>query len=128
VSLGGRLVVAAVAVALVVFVLRLVRRGGLRAKYSMLWLAIATAWFVVAIVPGLLDRISEALGVEYPPALFLLLAVAFLLAVVIHVSWELTRLEARSRVLAEEIALLRRELETGATRRPGAGSRRADPR
>jgi hypothetical protein len=36
-----------------------------------------------------------------------MIAIVFLLIVVMHFSWELSRLEERTRTLAEEIALLR---------------------
>ena len=61
--------------------------------------------------PGLLDRTSYAIGISYPPATFLVLAVAFLFLVVVQFSWELSRLEERSRSLAEEVALLHAALE-----------------
>jgi Uncharacterized conserved protein (DUF2304) len=41
----------------------------------------------------------------------LLLAVGFLFLVVVHYSWELSRLENRTRTLAEELALLRTRLD-----------------
>jgi hypothetical protein len=37
----------------------------------------------------------------------LFLAVAFLLLLAVHLSWEVSRLEGETRVLGEEIALLR---------------------
>jgi hypothetical protein len=89
------------------FVLRLVRRRALRAKYSMLWLAVGAVLIVTAVFPGLVDRASDALGISYPPAVYLMIAIVFLLMVVMHFSWELSRLEERTRTLAEEIALLR---------------------
>ena len=55
--------------------------------------------------------VSEWLGVLYSPTIFLLLAVGFLFLVVVHYSWELSRLENRTRTLAEELALLRTRLE-----------------
>ena len=88
------------------FILRLVRRRQLRAKYSLLWLSIGLVLVVLAAWPALLDRVSAALGIAYPPAAFLLAAVAFLLLLVVHFSWELSRVEDRLRALAEELALL----------------------
>ena len=41
----------------------------------------------------------------------MLLALSFLLVLVLHFSWELSRLEDRTRALAEEHALLREEVE-----------------
>ena len=61
--------------------------------------------------PGLLQGISEALGFEVPANFLFLLALTLLLLVSVHLSWELSRLEDETRVLAEELALLRSSLE-----------------
>ena len=49
------------------------------------------------------------MGIKYEPATFFLAAIAFLFVIVVHFSWELSRLEDRTRTLAEEVALLRAE-------------------
>lgn len=107
----AHLFVAAVTVLLVVWVVLLVRRHRLKSKYSVLWLGLSLLLLVVAAVPDPLDRLSKAIGIDYPPATFLFASVAFLLLVVVHFSWELSRMEERTRVLAEEAALLRAEQE-----------------
>jgi hypothetical protein len=85
----------------------LVRRHHMRAKYSILWLSVGAVLVVLAASPDLLDRLSRALGIDYGPATFFLGATALLFLVVIHLSWELSRLEERTRTLAEEIAILK---------------------
>ena len=107
VSWRAHLVVIVLATLPAVFVLRLVRRRALRAKYSMLWLAVAAVLFLTALFPFLVDEISEVLGIDNPPAVYLMIAIVFLLMVVMHFSWELSRLEERTRTLAEELALLK---------------------
>jgi hypothetical protein len=104
----------------VLFILVLLRRRHLRGKYAMLWTGLGFCLLVLAIFPGLLATVSEWIGVHYAPALFLVVAVGFLLVVVIHFSWELSRLEDRSRTLAEEVGLLRTELERERARHNGA--------
>lgn len=115
-----------VAAAIVVFILRLVRRGHLRAKYSILWLIVGVGVVAFAIFPDLLTELSDLLGISYPPATFLLFAVAFLLVLTLHFSWELSRLEDRTRTLTEEIALLSERVEElgdgAAARDPGSGA------
>ena len=112
-SLSGQahilVIIATVITAL--FILRLVRAHQLRSKYALLWLVIGLMLLILAAVPGVLNTISEWLGVLYSPTLFLLLAVGFLFFVVVHYSWELSRLENRTRTLAEELALLRTRLD-----------------
>jgi hypothetical protein len=115
-SLSGQahvlVIVATVITAL--FIFRLVRARQLRSKYALLWLVIGLMLVFLAAVPGVLNTFSEWLGVLYSPTLFLLLAVGFLFLVVVHYSWELSRLENRTRTLAEELALLRTRLEDDA--------------
>ena len=113
-STGAHLLLIAVTGGTIYAILRLVRRQVLRAKYSLLWVTVGFSLLVVAAWPALLDLIADSLGVSYQPALFLMLAVAFLLIIVVHFSFELSRLESRVRTLAEEIALLRHETDFNA--------------
>lgn len=108
-------IVVLITLAALLFVVRLVRQRSLRAKYAMLWLSIGVLLVGVAAFPRLLDWMAARAGIFYPPAAFLLLAVAFLFVVVIHFSWELSRLEERTRTLAEEVALLKCQLGEATT-------------
>jgi hypothetical protein len=103
--------VALTTLASILFVARMLRRHNFKSKYSLLWLAVTVLMGTLATFPGLIDNASYAVGVDYPPAAFLGVASAFLLLVVVEFSWELSRLEERSRVLAEEVAFLRAEQE-----------------
>lgn len=107
----AHLFVLAVSLGSIGFILRLVRQRRLRAKYSILWLSVGMALVGLSASPTLLDRLSVLLGISYGPTTFFLGAITLLFLVVIHFSWELSRLEERSRALAEEIAILRAQLE-----------------
>ena len=98
------LVVALVNVAVM---LELVRRRQLREKYALLWLAVGVGGIVLGLGRTLVDRVAHALGVDYGPSAVFLGAIVFLLLVCMHLSWEVSRLEERTRTLAEELALLR---------------------
>jgi hypothetical protein len=101
----ARILVAVAGIGAVVFILVLLRRRQLRSKYALVWTGLAVVLGVLGLFPGLLTWVSEAVGIYYPPALFLLVATGFLFAIVIQFSWELSRLEERTRTLAEELAL-----------------------
>ncbi len=105
------------------FVLHLVRSSRLRAKYAMLWTTVGVGLIVLAAYPALLDRTALEVGIYYPPAAFLMAAVAFLFVLAVHFSYELSRLEERTRTLAEEVALLRDEIarQRGEAGEPGVG-------
>lgn len=110
-STAAHVLVIVLAAAVIAFIIHLVRSRRLRAKYSVLWLTIGLGLAILAIFPDLLVFISDLFGIAYPPATFMLLALSFLLVLVLHFSWELSRLEDRTRALAEEYALLRCELD-----------------
>ena len=54
---------------------------------------------------------SHFLHIYYAPTTLFLVAIGFLLLVCMYFSYELSRLEERTRVLAEELAILRAEQE-----------------
>jgi hypothetical protein len=108
---GVHLIAIVAAVATIAVIVELSRRRQLREKYALVWVLIGVVMAVFAISPGLFNRLAHAMGVHNPPDLLTVLASLFLLIVCVQFSWELGRMEDRSRVLAEEIALLRNELE-----------------
>ena len=56
--------------------------------------------------PVLLNKVADVVGVKDPPNLLLFAAALLLLLVCVHLSWEASRLEEKTRTLAEEVALL----------------------
>lgn len=102
--------VAALATAL--FVFELLRRGFLREKFAALWLIVSLGLLVLAVFPRLLIWASDALGLEAPSNLLFFLAAVILLLVSMQLSYEVSRLEARTQRLAEDLAILRADLES----------------
>jgi hypothetical protein len=105
------------------FLLRLLNRRQMRGKYTLLWMFVGLAVLVLALFPSLLDRVSRWFRIYYAPTTLFLAAIGFLLLVCIYFSYELSRLEERTRVLAEELAILRAEREAG----PDAGDEQLTP-
>lgn len=101
-----------------VVLFELLRRRRLREKYAVMWVLVALMTILVALVPHLLTKAAEVVGVEVPANLLFFLASMLLLLVSMQHSYELGRLEERSRTIAEEVALLRLELENGPGRDP----------
>jgi hypothetical protein len=109
----AHLLLGIVAVSSLFFILRLVRRRQLRAKYSLLWLSVGVAFVVLAVSPALLNWAAGKVGIAYQPALLFLVGIVFLVLVVVHLSWEVSRLEERTRLLAEELALMQYDQNDG---------------
>ena len=92
---------------MVLAVLMMLRVGKLREKYAILWLVVGGLTIVLGLFPSLLDLAASAVGVRVPANLLFALSIVLLVGVGLHVSRELTILEDETRILAEEVAILR---------------------
>jgi hypothetical protein len=93
-----------------VFVVELLRRGILREKFAALWLVVSVGVLLMAAFPRVVQWMADAAGVQVPANLLFFLTAVLLLLVSVQLSYEVSRLEARTRRLAEEVALLREEV------------------
>ncbi|MFJ2368628.1 DUF2304 domain-containing protein [Microbacterium sp. NPDC087665] len=83
----------------------------LREKYAILWLIIGIGMLVLTVFPDLLVWLSNVLGVQVPSNLLFVGALALLVGVTLHQSWELSTAEDETRRVAEEVAILRAEVD-----------------
>jgi hypothetical protein len=103
-------------VLLLAFVLELIRRKRLREEFSILWLAMGLIFLFLSIFRGLLDKVSYAIGISYPPAALFLILIIGLALILMHFSVVISELKETQKKLVQEIGLLRAERET----KPGA--------
>ena len=92
-------------------VIDLVRTRKLQERFAILWLVAASGLVVSPLIIGWLDRLAYALGFDYPPGLLLLLAVIGLLLILFQFSLNISRYHEQIKLLAQEIALLRHDLD-----------------
>lgn len=119
------LVVSIVTVSAMVFLMRARR---IREKYAATWITLAVLAIAIGVFPDLLEHLARFLGVQTPINLLFLASVVLLLIVSVQFSVELSQLEEETRTLAEEIALLRRDVEDGlGTRHGNDDTRDGDP-
>lgn len=102
-------VVACLTIAGVVFGLLRTRR--IREKYAGIWIVLALVNIVLVIFPGLTTWLADLVGVQTPVNLLFTAAFVVLLIVCIHLSTELSRSEEHVRTIAEDVALLRLDVE-----------------
>jgi hypothetical protein len=98
-------------IAVAIFVFALIRQRKLREEYALFWLTASIVLLGVSLWRGSIDMAARLFGVAYPPSVLLLavVVVGFLLAM--HYSISLSRLAEHNKRLAQEMALLRIELE-----------------
>lgn len=104
-------------------VIDFIRRGLLKEKYSLLWLALCLVVAVLAIYRRLLDVIALELGVSYAPSLLFLVAFLFVLLILLHFSVVISILHEKNKSLAQEIALLHRMIKDGRPATTEAGAK-----
>lgn len=102
---GGALIVAVV--------VEMVRRRYLRGRYAVVWVVLGGGAAVLALFPRLLSLAARATGVTVPLNLLLFLGMLVMLVMIMQLSSETGRLRERTRILAEEVALLRAQTTAG---------------
>lgn len=99
------------AIAVFVLILELVRQRALREEYSLLWLGTASIMILVSVWRDLLHGLASFMGIAYPPNLLFLMASIFMALMLLYFSTVITRLTGENKEIAQEVALLRHEIE-----------------
>lgn len=86
-------------------VIEMLRRRRLRERHAIWWLIAGILALIIGVFPQVLIWASHVVGVEVPTNLIFFVSVFILFLVCIQHSSELTDLEDKTRVLAEEAAL-----------------------
>jgi hypothetical protein len=97
--------------AVLAFVLNLVRARKLQERYALLWLLAGVGLTLAPVFINQIDALAYALGFAYPPALLLMLAVVGLLLIIFQLSLTISHNSDHLKVLTQELGLLRYEVE-----------------
>ena len=115
-----------VSISLFLFILFLVRKKKIKEEYSLLWLLSSVVFVFFSIWREGLEFFAGLMGIAYPPAaLFLILLLAVFL-ILIEFSVNISRLSEQNKILAQELALLRNELQKSKTGKQGNNAVGAD--
>jgi integral membrane sensor domain MASE1 len=98
-------------VILTLVVLELIRRRKLSEELWIPWLVVALAPGVAALWIWPWATLARWLGIFYEPALLLGLAVVLSISILLYVTVVVSSIVARTRRLAQEVAILRAELK-----------------
>jgi hypothetical protein len=95
---------------LLAIVFELLRRRRLIERYALIWLGSSVVLLGLAIWKGLLDKLAGWMGIAYPPNALFMIAFGFVLLLLLHFSLAISRLSNETKVLAQVVARLDREL------------------
>jgi len=97
-------------VAVLVFVINLLRTKRLTEKYALLWLLMAGALVIAPLAIDVIDQVSFAIGIDYPPALIIVIALVCFALIFFQISVTISRFSEEIKTLTQELALTRRRL------------------
>jgi hypothetical protein len=95
---------------LVLLVFEMLRRRRLIERYALLWLGSSLVLLLLSVWTGLLEIISRAVGIVYPPNALFMIAFGFVLVLLLHFSLAISRLSGETKVLAQKVARLDKDL------------------
>jgi len=98
------------ALLVIAVVVELLRRGSLRERHAVWWLIAGLLALIAAIFPGAVVWVAGLIGIEVPINLVFFVSIAILFLVCLQLSAEVTRLESKTRTLAERVALIELEV------------------
>lgn len=122
--LSGYLFALGLCLVLIFALVQLLRRRRIKEQYAALWIVVALGVAIIGAIPAIPIWLARVVGVEVPANLLFAVALVVLLLVCIQLSIGVSALEEKTRTLAEELALLRLDVERG--RQDGAGGQHTD--
>jgi hypothetical protein len=109
VTIQGVLVVILIAVAYLLWMINLVRRGRLYVGYAVIWFWLAAITILIVAIPGLLFFVTDAVGALFPVSALTLLAFGFLFGMQIYLLSQMTIMSRRIQQIAQYIAIKENE-------------------
>ena len=98
-------------IAVLVFVINSVRNKRLKGEYALLWLFMAAVLVIAPLFIDIIDVVSFAIGIDYPPALIIVLTLVCFVLIFFQISVTISRFSEQIKSLAQELALTRKRLE-----------------
>jgi hypothetical protein len=80
-------------------------------RYALLWMFSAIVLLSLAVWKGLLEQVSQAIGIYYAPSALFAVALGCVLALLLHFSLVISRLADQSKVLAQRVSILNERIE-----------------
>ncbi len=100
-----------ISISFLFFLFRLIIKGKLREEYSIVWILSTLVLIFFSFWRNGLDVISDLVGVYSPPNLLFIGAIFAILIYLLHLSVVASRLHNQNKTLAQDIAILKQELE-----------------
>jgi len=95
---------------LLLVILELIRKKYLRERYALIWILTGGLFLLLAVRSEILKGISNFLGFSVPSNALFFFGILFLVLIVLGLSVITSRLAEKNKVLAQEVALLKKQV------------------
>ncbi|MEO6463703.1 MAG: DUF2304 domain-containing protein [Candidatus Eisenbacteria bacterium] len=106
-----RVFVILVGVVILFFILDLVRKKQLREQYALLWILTSVVLCLSAVFIGGVEKLSQMVGIYYPPAFLFLIAILMILVLQFHFSTVISNLRDQNKALIQDVGILASEVK-----------------
>lgn len=103
----NNLVFIGMSVIVILYMIISIRKNKLSVTNSFVWIIFCLVLLLLSIWPKSLDGLAKFLGIEYPPALFLTIAVVILFIMNFAYSKRIEELQKKVIDLAQELSILK---------------------
>ncbi len=101
----------AIGILMFIYILRIVIKGTFDIYESIFWLIGTLVILLLSIFPKSIDKISNYLGVDYPPSLLFLLVAIFLICINFKNTQKIIKQKEKIVDLAQEIAIIKTKIK-----------------
>ena len=95
------------AVIVILFMIHSIRKDKLSVSNSFVWIVFCIGLLLLSIFPKSLDWLAVALGIDYPPTLFLTIAIVILFILVFIQSKKIEELHKKVIDLGQELSIIK---------------------
>ena len=95
----------------ILYFFSLVSKNRLGYKYAFFWAVLALSVSVLALFPGILSLMADAMGIANPVNGLFYIGIFFLLFVVFSLSITISRLTDKVRRLSQDLGILRKDVQ-----------------
>jgi hypothetical protein len=92
-------------------VVNMVRRRKLKTEYSLIWLAVSITFIAFSFWRSGIDRLAKLFGISYAPSVLFIILLIGIIFLLIEFSMIISKQAERIKVLVQDMALLKNEIE-----------------
>lgn len=110
-TLRVQVLVAVAAVIALIYIGNLVRVRRLELKYALIWFLVGALLLIFDLVPGILDELTELLGISLPINMLFFLGFGFVLMIVFSQTIVISNLTRQVKRLTQEVGMANRRID-----------------